>query len=307
MPRSASADNATAEGVGASQLRKEDDRFLRGRGEFVADISLPGMLEIAFLRSSLAHARIRSVEKPAGNEDRVFLHADLRGVAPIRAVAGLPGFKPSEQPVLAAGKVRHVGELVAMCVAGTRAEAEDLAADIVVDFDVLPVAADMLDARRPGAPLVHEGWGDNIVIETGVDDDLSELARTAAVTTTRTLRTARQCMAPLEGRGLVAQWHSRLGQLILYSATQLPHIVRAGLAECLDLDHAKIRVVAPDVGGGFGYKGILLPEEVCACWLAMRLDRPVRWIEDRREHLSGNANCREHHYESPPTPISRAA
>jgi carbon-monoxide dehydrogenase large subunit len=104
-------------------------------------------------------------------------------------------------------------------------------------------------------------------------------------------------MAPLEGRGLVAQWHSRLGQLVLYSATQLPHIVRSGLAECLGLDHAKIRVVAPDVGGGFGYKGILLPEEVCACWLAMRLGRPIRWIEDRREHLSANANCREHHYE----------
>ncbi|MBV9378177.1 MAG: xanthine dehydrogenase family protein molybdopterin-binding subunit, partial [Alphaproteobacteria bacterium] len=117
---------ATGAGIGASLPRKEDDRFLRGRGEFVADIRLPGTVEIAFLRSPLAHAVIRRIEKPAGSEDRVFAHADLTGVAPIRAVAGLPGVKPSEQPVLAAGKVRYVGELVAMCVGETRADAEDL-------------------------------------------------------------------------------------------------------------------------------------------------------------------------------------
>jgi aerobic carbon-monoxide dehydrogenase large subunit len=288
---------AAGQGVGAAVLRKEDDRFLRGQGEFVADIKLPGVLEIAFLRSPLAHARIRSIAKPPGAEDRVFIHADLVGVSPIRAVAGLPGFKPSEQPVLAAGKVRHVSETIAMCVAETRALAEDLAAEVTVDFDEMPVVSDMLAARRPGAPLVHEPWGDNVLLETLVDHDLSEIARSAPVRVTRKLRTARQCMAPLEGRGLVAQWHTRLGQLILYSATQLPHIVRSGLAECLGLDHAQIRVVAPDIGGGFGYKGILLPEEVCACWLAMRLGRPVRWVEDRREHLTGNANCREHYYE----------
>jgi aerobic carbon-monoxide dehydrogenase large subunit len=285
------------EGVGASLRRKEDDRFLRGRGEFVADIKLPGMLEITFLRSPLAHARIRGITKPAGAEDRVFAHADLAGVAPIRAVAGLPGFKASEQPVLATGKVRHVGEMIAMCVAETRAAAEDLAAEIVVDFEALPVVSDVRAARQPGAPLVHEAWGENVFLETRVDDDLSEVARAAAVKITRTFRTARQCMAPLEGRGLVAHWHTRLGQLVLHSATQLPHIVRSGLAECLGLDHAKIRVVAPDVGGGFGYKGILLPEEICACWLAMRLGRPIRWIEDRFEHLTAGANCREHHYE----------
>ncbi|MBO0737548.1 MAG: xanthine dehydrogenase family protein [Alphaproteobacteria bacterium] len=287
----------SSQGVGAPLVRKEDDRFLRGRGEFVADIRLPGMVEIAFLRSPFAHARIRRIEKPAYAEDRVFTHRDLDGVAPIRAVAGLPGFKPSEQTVLAELKVRHVGEIVAMCVAETRAEAEDLVAGVIVDFDELPVVGDMLAARLPAAPLVHEAWGDNVVLQSVVDDDLSEIARTAPVKVTRTFRTARQCMAPLEGRGLLAQWHARLGQIVLHTATQQPHIVRSGLAECLGLDHGKIRVVAPDVGGGFGYKGILLPEEVCACWLAMRLGRPVRWIEDRHEHLTANANCREHHYE----------
>jgi carbon-monoxide dehydrogenase large subunit len=308
------AGSASGKGVGARLPRREDDRFLRGRGEFVADIRLPGMVEIAFLRSPLAHAQIRGIDKPAGHEDRVYTHADLDGVKAIRAIAGLPGFKPSEQPVLATGKVRYVGELIAMCVGETRAEAEDLAAEIAVDFGELPVVADMLAACRPGAPLVHEAWGDNVFLETrwpppdpsaasgggqggGVDADIAEVARTAPVKVTRTFRTARQCMAPLEGRGLVAQWNARLGQLILHSATQLPHIVRSGLSECLGLDHARIRVVAPDVGGGFGYKGILLPEEVGACWLAMRLGRPVRWIEDRREQLTANANCREHYYE----------
>ena len=113
---------------------------------------------------------------------------------------------------------------------------------------------------------------------------------------TREIRTARQSMAPIEGRGAIAWWDARLGQLTLYSACQMPHIVRTGLAECLGLDHGKVRVIAPDVGGGFGYKGILLAEEVALAWLAMRCGHPVCWIEDRREHLIAGANCREHHY-----------
>ena len=103
-------------------------------------------------------------------------------------------------------------------------------------------------------------------------------------------------MAPIEGRGAVAAWDHRLGQLTLYTSAQMPHINRTGLSECLGLDHGQVRVIAPDVGGGFGYKGILLAEEVCLGWLAIRLGHPVRWIEDRREHLTANANCREHHY-----------
>jgi carbon-monoxide dehydrogenase large subunit len=103
-------------------------------------------------------------------------------------------------------------------------------------------------------------------------------------------------MSPLEGRGVVAQWHSRLGQLIVHTSTQQPHIVRSGLTECLGLDEGQIRVVAPDVGGGFGYKGILLPEEIALAWATRKLGTPLRWIEDRREGLTANANCREHHY-----------
>jgi carbon-monoxide dehydrogenase large subunit len=136
-----------------------------------------------------------------------------------------------------------------------------------------------------------------VVLETRVDADLAKIRASAPIVVRRTLRTARQCMSPLEGRGVVAAWDRRLEQLVVTTSTQMPHIVRTGLAGCLGLPEEQVRVVAPDVGGGFGYKGLLLPEEVCAGFLARRLGHPVRWIEDRREQLAGNANCREHTYD----------
>lgn len=284
----------SGKGVGARLPRKEDDRYMRGRGEFVADIRLAGMKDVAFLRSPLAHAKLNCVSIPEHLRGRVFTHDDMSGVRAIRAETGLPGFKASEQPVLATGKVRHVGELVAMCLGATRAQAEDAAAGIDVHFEELPAVSDMLAGQRSDAPLVHEDWGDNIYLESSFDGDLSEAKAAAAVTVTKEFRTSRQCMAPLEGKGVVAYWDSRLEQLVLYTATQMPHIVRTGLAECLGLEEANVRIIAPDVGGGFGYKGILAPEEVCLGWLALQCDHPVRWIEDRREHLTANANCREH-------------
>ena len=284
------------QGVGASIARKEDDRLMRGRGRYVGDFGLAGQLEAAFVRSPVAHARITGIDIPDDIRPRVFTHADMAGVKPIRAVSALPGFKPSSQPALAFEKVRQVGETIAMCVAPSRAEAEDMADRVAVDFEILPAVSDMLAARDADAPLVHEAWGDNVFLETGVEDDIESVAARAAVKITREFRTARQCMAPIEGKGVLAEWDGRLRQLTVISAAQLPHIVRTGLAECLGLDHASVRVIAPDVGGGFGYKGILSPEEVCIAWLARHLERPVRWLEDRREHLTANANCREHHY-----------
>jgi carbon-monoxide dehydrogenase large subunit len=293
--------HAGHKGIGASLERKEDDRFLRGRGEYVANLRMVGMLDVAFARSPLAHARIKGIEKPPGLEEAVFTLADLAGVKPIVADSALQGFKSSAQPVLAGDKVRQVGEMMAMCVADTRAEAEDIAAQVYVDFEELPAVVDMLEAREAGAALVHEHWGDNVFLETAVgaqhDPDFERLCQDAPIRVHRRLRTARQSMAPMEGRGVVAYWDKRLEQLVVYSAAQMPHINRTGLAGCLGLDEGRIRVISPDVGGGFGYKGILLPEEVCVAWLAMRLGRPVRWIEDRREQLTANANCREHYYD----------
>jgi carbon-monoxide dehydrogenase large subunit len=283
------------QGIGASVLRKEDDRFLRGRGEFVADVRLAGLRDVAFVRSPLAHARIRGIKIPPQYKDVVFTAADLIGVKPIRAVSGLPGFKASDQPILAFEKVRQVGELIAMCVADTRAEAEDIAAAVEVDFEELPAVHDMLQAKQPGSELLHEHWGDNVFLETFVDINM-EAAFDAPIKITREISTARQSMAPMEGRGTVAIWHNRMEQLVLHTGNQQPHIVRNGIAECLGLEQIQVRIVSPDVGGGFGYKGILLTEDICLGWLAMRCGYPVRWIEDRREHLTAGANCREHHY-----------
>jgi carbon-monoxide dehydrogenase large subunit len=283
------------QGVGARVRRKEDNRLIRGRGQFVADLHFAGLQEVAFVRSPVAHGHLRGVGIPMAHRDSVFTHGSLAGVKPIRAVSALRGFKPSEQPPLASGKVRYVGEPVAMCLAPTRAQAEDIAGAVAIDVAELPAVHDMLAARDRASALLHDHWGDNVFLETLVDVNI-DAALDAPIKVTREIRTARQCMAPIEGRGVVALWDARLEQLVLYSACQMPHIVRTGLAECLGLDEGQVRVIAPDVGGGFGYKGILLAEEICLGWLAIRSGHPVRWIEDRREHLTAGANCREHHY-----------
>ena len=288
---------APPRGVGAPLPRKEDARLLAGQGQFVGDIRVPDLLEVAFVRSPIAHGRLRGVIKPAGFEHAVFTMDDMTGVQPIRAVSGLPGFKASDQWPLARDKVRQVGEPVAMCVAATRAQAEDIAAQVELEFDELPAVVDMVRARTDPPALVHEAWGDNIFLESRVERGAFDAVRARAPrVVTRHLRTARQSMAPIEGRAVLCQWDTRLDQLVMHSAAQMPHINRAGLSECLGIDQGRIRVIAPDVGGGFGYKGILLPEEVCLGWLAMRQRRPVRWLEDRREQLTANANCREHDY-----------
>jgi len=290
-------DGSKGAGVGARIPRLEDDRYLRGRGKYIGDIKLSGMKEVAFLRSPVAHGRILGFDIPENLRSQVTIAADMDGVKAIRAVTALPGFNVSEQPALATDKVRYVGELVAMCLAPDRAKAEDIVQQISVGIEELTAIHDMVQARDAGTPLIHEQWNENVFLESVVDDPkFDEIAAKAPVKVTRTFRTARQCMSPIEGRGVVAEWDSRLEQLTVFSASQMPHIVRTGLSECLGLDHGKVRIIAPDVGGGFGYKGILLPEEVAICWLAMQVRHPVRWIEDRREQLIANANCREHHY-----------
>jgi aerobic carbon-monoxide dehydrogenase large subunit len=286
----------SGQGIGARLPRKEDDRFLRGRGQYVGDIRLPGMQEVAFLRSPLAHARIKAVRVPLALRKSVFTAEHLVGVAAIRADTALPGFKSSVQPVLATDKVRYAGEPIAMCVAGSRAEAEDMVAAIELELEPLAAVTDMLAARKAGSALVHEHWGDNLFLSTLTDVNFEAVKSKAAVSVTRELRTSRQAMSPLEGRAVLAEWNGRLGQLVVHSSTQQPHIVRSGLAECLGIDEGQIRVIAPDVGGGFGYKGILLVEEVALAWATRKLRLPLRWLEDRREGLSANANCREHHY-----------
>ncbi len=157
-------------GVGARLWRKEDDRFLHGRGQYIADIGFARMREVAFVRSPVAHARLTAVRIPERWRSSVFAAADLTGVLPIRAVSPLPGFQVSEQPPLVTDKIRHVGELIAMCVADTRAQAEDIAAQVTIDYEELPAVVDMLAAQEPGCVLVHDTVKRNVYLE--VDRDL---------------------------------------------------------------------------------------------------------------------------------------
>ncbi len=285
-----------SKGLRARLARKEDARFLRGRGRFVGDLKPERMQDVAFVRSPLAHAHLHGITIPDDVRDAVFTASDLAGVRPLRAVVGIAGFRPSDQPVLAGHRLRYAGEPVAMCLADTRAEAEDIAQRIALQTEAIAAVSDMLAARSPDAPLLHDGWTENVFLQVGHDGNIAAAAAGAPITLAREFRTARQCMAPLEGRGLVAEFDSRTDQLIVHATSQFPHVLRTGLAECLQIADQRIRVISPDIGGGFGYKAVLAPEEVAVCWLALKTGRAVRWLEDRHEHLSASANCREHHY-----------
>ena len=282
-------------GIGARLPRLEDARFLEGRGQFCADIDLPGTLHAAFTRSPHAHARIVGVRKPQGLEDRVYLAADLTGVGKMRSTAKLPGFKPSDWPILAATKVRHVGEPVAMAIGTTRAEAEDIAALVSVDFEALPPVVTMTDALRKAPPFVHDEWGDNILVDlTLTGGDLNAAKAAAVHTVKRQVRMNRMHPLPLEGRACVATYDSRLDQLVIYVAHQLPVPLQIGLAQVLGLSQRRLRVVVPDVGASFGLKTYVESETVCVGWAAMKLRRPVRWIQDRYESLVCDATCRDY-------------
>jgi aerobic carbon-monoxide dehydrogenase large subunit len=284
-------------GIGASVLRKEDERFLRGRGEYVGDYRFPGTRDVAFVRSLVAHARLKQVRVPDRFREAVFTAEDLTGVKPIVSAPPLKGFKRSAEPILATGKLRYVGEIIAVCVARTRAEAEDIASAVAVEYDELPVVADMLAGCDASSPLVHEEWRDNIFVAFSEGAPIGEAVKDAAIKVTKRIRTARHCVLPMEGRGVIAYQDARLRLLTLITSTQFPHSVQTGLSECLGIEHGRLRIISPDVGGGFGYKGLLCREEVALDWLALQVNHPVRWLEDSREHLMANANCREHHYQ----------
>lgn len=292
----ASENEVRGEGIGARVLREEDDRHLHGRGCFVGDIQMAGLQEVAFLRSPLAHARITHRRKPVGREERVFFAADLAGVLPITTRSSIPGYKLSEYPVLATDKIRFVGEPIAMGFARTRAEAEDLIEDVEVEFDELAPVVSAGEGRKTGSALLHDHWGDNLFLETFFDSGVDAVVAGAPVCVALEVSCARQTMHPMEGKGALAWWDYRAGQLVVHTSTQVPHLIRAGLAECLGIPQAIVRISPPDVGGGFGYKCLLQPEEIAVAWLAYTRKTPFRWTEDRREHLVAGANARQHEY-----------
>ena len=214
----------------------------------------------------------------------------------MRARSALPTYVETEQPILAWPKVRFAGEAVAAVVARERYAAEDGAVLVEVDYEPLPAVVDVVRARGDRA-VVHDAAPDNVLLSRRFENgDVEATLAGSAVVVERTFRTNRQTAAPLEGRGGVADWNPAEGKLTLWSGTQVPHLARHGLAGILGLAENHVRVVAPDVGGGFGVKAILYPEDVALCLLAMRLGRPVKWVEQRRESFLAAAHARDHHY-----------
>lgn len=286
-------------GVGASITRNEDRRHLAGAGKFLADLRLSGMREAVFVRSQIAHGRIRAVDRGEVPQGAFWTAEELATLAdPIVADATHPEFRHSDYPLLASDKVRFVGEPIAIVVGDDRASAEDLASGVFIDIEELPSVVGIVAALASGAPKVHDHWPDNRYLETfSQAGDMDAAAAGAAVSVTRKFRMARQAGVPLETRGVIAFFDRRLGQLVLYSSTQFPHVIRSALARCLHLEERQLRVIAPDVGGGFGVKNNLYPEEVALAAVALEVDYPLRWVEDRYEHMVGSAHAREHEYE----------
>ena len=277
--------------------------LLRGQGRYLDDLGPAGALELAFLRSPWPHARIRSIDtgraRAAPGVAAVVTGADLAGtVAPIRtemAAGGSTLFRPTDWHPVARETVRYTGEIVAVVAARDRYLAEDAAALVEVDYDPLAVAADARSAYREEAPLVHAHAPDNVLFRTEWTSGEGERERFegAPIRVRFTCRHPRVSGMPMEGSGAVAAYDRANGTLEFHSSTQVPHILRDGLSRCLGVAASRIRVVAPDVGGGFGPKMQLLPEEVAAAALAMRLGRPVKWVQDRMEHLQSAFHSRD--------------
>lgn len=283
--------------VGRRVKRNEDPRLLTGRALFVDDVERPGMLHVAFLRSPFAHARINSVDVAAAREvpgvhavytaehlGDYWRHGPL--LVPPPPVPGATFHERTQVP-LAKDKIRHLGEPVAMIVADSRALAEDAADLIFLDCDPLDAVVDLERALEPGAPRVHDDLDSNVAAHVPQRKGDYAAAKAAAdLVIRRRLLYDRGASAAIENRGVVAEWDRLTERLTVWDTTQAPIPIRNGLAVMLGLSESQVRVVAPFVGGGFGPKIMMFyPEEVLVPWAAMRLDRPVKWIEDRAENF----------------------
>lgn len=277
--------------------RNEDPRLLTGQATFTDDVHLPGMLHVAFVRSQVAHGRIRSIDTAAARAMpgvvAVYAATDLGEywqpgplLVPPPPIDGLI-FNPRTQVPLARDKVRHVGEPIVAVVATSRYAAEDAAEQVFVELEMLPAVVDLENALAPAAPLIHEDLAQNLnahVIQRKGD---YALAKTQAdVIIKRRFVYDRGTAAAMENRGVVADWDARNRQMTIWDTTQAPVFIRNGLAAMLGLSEKQVRVIAPFIGGGFGPKIMMFyPEEVMIPWIAMRLSRPVKWIEDRSENF----------------------
>jgi len=291
------------QGIGAAVRRKEDRRFLTGQGRFVADLALPGALWMHILRSPHAHARIARIETgaaaAAAGVAAALSGADMaadgvRPMQPLWIITGKDGKKMALPPrwALARGTVRHVGEPVAIVIAETAAQAADAAELIAIDYEELPAVVGAVRALEPGAAQLHPEAPGNLCAQVGRGDEARVRAAFAVakyVVGVEVINNRLICAA-LEPRVVAANPEP----LTLWSSTQAPHHIRRHVTEELGLPEGALRVIAPDVGGGFGTKGKHHPEETLAVWAARRLGRPVRWTASRSESFVSDAQGRDH-------------
>jgi aerobic carbon-monoxide dehydrogenase large subunit len=281
--------------VGSPIERVEDLRFLRGKGEYVDDITRPGLLHAVILRSAVAHGRIVAIDARAAlarpGVHAVITAADIGSVPtiPLRQEQ-LDAFRPFEQPVIATGKVRYVGEPVAVVVADSAALAEDAAEAVAVDIAALPVVADRATAES-GLPMFSRAGSNLAGTLTAVKGDADAAFRSAAYVRRERFQVQRHTAVPMELRGLVAEWED--GRLTLHGAAKVPFPNRRILAKQMGVPETAIRMVENDVGGGFGVRGEFYPEDFLIPFAARRTRRPVKWIEDRREHLLATNHARD--------------
>ena len=284
--------------IGERITRNEDPRLLTGQALFVDDVDLPGMLHAAFLRSDYAHARLLNIDISQALERPgvvAVYTADLMGdewqpgppnVSPPPGIEEIT-FHSRTQVPLAKGKVRHVGEAIAMVIAENRYIAEDAVEDILVDFEPLDVVADIETALDPGAPLVHDDLESNLACHMiQGKGDYQAAKESADVVIRRKIDIDRGAAAAMENRGIVASWDEKIQHLTIWDTTQAPIPIRNGVASRLGLNQSQVRVIAPFIGGGFGPKMMMhYPEEILIPWISVKLCKPVKWIEDRRENF----------------------
>jgi carbon-monoxide dehydrogenase large subunit len=277
--------------IGRSLPRLEDPSLLLGRGSYVAD-RVGKAASVRFVRSPLARGTITDIEIPPGAT--VFTGRDLFDVKPIRPILHRPDYVAIGQPVLPVDRVTFCGQAVAVVVADDPALAEDIADQVFVDIDTTDAIVDLDAALVPGASPVHPEAPSNVLVEgrmktAGLDNAFAE----AGEIVTLELRSHRQSAAPMEGRAGLAEYDAASGRVTLTASVQMPHMLRTGIADTLGMPESDLRVIAPDVGGGFGQKMSLFPEYIVLVWLARKLKRSVAWIEDRRENFTASAHGRD--------------
>jgi aerobic carbon-monoxide dehydrogenase large subunit len=271
----------------------EDRALLEGDARFLDDLQIDGVLHLAFVRSEHAHATVRGVDLSAAAQAPgvclAFGAEQLNGVGALVPELKRPGAVRVERPVLVRERARFVGEPVAAVVAESPYLAEDAAEAVAIDYEPLAAIASIDDALNPELPALH--GGDNVIFrEEREQGDVASAFASADVVVERTFRNPRYSAAPMENRGVLAVPDG--DGLLLWSGTQIPHILEETLADLLGLE-GRVRVRCPDIGGGFGQKAHVFPEEIAVAWAAMKLGRPVKWVEDRRENLLGSAHARE--------------